>query len=84
MANNMEPVTKDPITSEAEDAEVFADMKYPLLSFEKQIFIDAFENDALVIMAKYVFQDLFKQQCSWVHDLCSIMFFFSEELITIT
>lgn len=26
--------------------------KFPLLSFEKQIFIDLFEKDALVIMAK--------------------------------
>lgn len=28
--------------------------KYPMLSFEKQIFMDAFEKDALIIMAKYV------------------------------
>lgn len=26
--------------------------KFPMLSFEKQIFIDVFEKDALVIMAK--------------------------------
>lgn len=26
--------------------------KYPLLPFEKQIFIDIFEKDALLIMAK--------------------------------
>lgn len=28
--------------------------KYPMLSFEKQIFMDAFEKDALIITAKYV------------------------------
>lgn len=26
--------------------------KYPMLSFEKQIFMDAFEKDALIITAK--------------------------------
>lgn len=26
--------------------------KYPLLNYEKQIFTDIFENDALLIMAK--------------------------------
>lgn len=42
---------KDPIeTEEGQDIET----KYPLLSFEKQIFVDSFEKDALVIMAKYV------------------------------
>ena len=38
----------------AEEGEEDIEMKFPLLSFEKQIFIDAFEKDALVIMAKYV------------------------------
>lgn len=30
------------------------DVKFPLLEFEKQIFIDVFEKDSLLIMAKYV------------------------------
>lgn len=28
------------------------DIKYPMLAFEKQIFMDVFEKDALVVMAK--------------------------------
>lgn len=43
---------------DAEECEDDIEMKFPLLSFEKQIFIDAFEKDALVIMAKYVLQQL--------------------------
>lgn len=28
------------------------DIKYPMVAFERQIFMDIFEKDALVIMAK--------------------------------
>lgn len=38
--------------SNEQQAEI--EYKYPMLSFEKQIFMDAFEKDALIIMAKYV------------------------------
>lgn len=40
-------------TGDAEEDQVIHEIKYPILTFEKQIFIDAFEKDALVILAKY-------------------------------
>lgn len=43
--------TKD-CNVEGDEEQALTEMKYPLLSFEKQIFIDAFEKDALVILAK--------------------------------
>lgn len=35
-----------------EEAHSNLDIKYPMLPFEKQIFVDVFDKDALVIMAK--------------------------------
>lgn len=34
------------------DEKQFSKTKYPMLAFEKQIFIDMFEKDALLILAK--------------------------------
>ncbi|XP_075974151.1 DNA repair endonuclease XPF mei-9 isoform X2 [Anticarsia gemmatalis] len=48
----MEPSKESCETGDSEETQTLSDIKYPLLSFEKQIFIDAFEKDALVIMAK--------------------------------
>ncbi|CAB3223704.1 unnamed protein product [Arctia plantaginis] len=63
----MEPVTEDPIASDAEEAQMFADIKYPLLSFEKQIFIDAFEKEALVIMAKGINYNNIISNLLWIY-----------------
>lgn len=55
---------KDPIeTEEGQDIET----KYPLLSFEKQIFVDSFEKDALVIMAKGINYNNIISNLLWIY-----------------
>lgn len=36
------------------DIQQIPDITFPMLDYEKQIFVDIFEKDGLVIMAKYV------------------------------
>lgn len=54
-------------TCSSVDAEMHLDVKYPLLSFEKQIFIDVFEKDALVIMAKGINYNNIISNLLWVY-----------------
>ncbi|KAJ8730875.1 hypothetical protein PYW08_002288 [Mythimna loreyi] len=56
---------KDPV--DVEEGQDDIDMKYPLLSFEKQIFIDAFEKDALVIMAKGINYNNIVSNMLWIY-----------------
>lgn len=44
--NNIGDVDND------DELPISMDVKYPMLAFEKQIFMDIFEKDALVVMAK--------------------------------
>ncbi|KAH9635575.1 hypothetical protein HF086_003189 [Spodoptera exigua] len=50
-------------TEEGQDIET----KYPLLPFEKQIFVDSFEKDALVIMAKGINYNNIISNLLWIY-----------------
>ncbi|CAH2216833.1 jg14822 [Pararge aegeria aegeria] len=55
------------LNSENEDLPQNIETKYPLLQFEKQIFIDIFEKDALVIIAKGLSYNAVVANLLWVH-----------------
>ncbi|XP_022814584.1 DNA repair endonuclease XPF [Spodoptera litura] len=59
MASNKDSIDTD----EGQDIET----KYPLLSFEKQIFMDSFEKDALVIMAKGINYNNILSNLLWIY-----------------
>ncbi|XP_026732524.1 DNA repair endonuclease XPF isoform X1 [Trichoplusia ni] len=65
----MEPSRNCNVEGEVESDEEQAPtyMKYPLLSFEKQIFIDAFEKDALVILAKGINYNNIISNLLWIY-----------------
>lgn len=46
----MEPMKNE--SSEEKDDQTSIEPKYPMLPFETQIFVDIFEKDALLIIAK--------------------------------
>lgn len=48
----MEPNKED---GNSNEPQMEMEYKHPMLSFEKKVFMDAFEKDALIVMAKYVF-----------------------------
>lgn len=44
--------TNDEMDGEAERVSDNTDIKYSMLSFEKQIFVDVFDKDSLTVIAK--------------------------------
>ncbi|XP_072938582.1 DNA repair endonuclease XPF [Epargyreus clarus] len=63
----MDNVQSNIINEDSEDTPQEIETKYPLLSFEKQIFMDIFEKDALLIMAKGINYNSILANLLWLY-----------------